>query len=79
MSRLSWIDLGQPERSLFLTAPLAKSAGGSQKCGRAGYQDTGDPGYQSVARLVREAVVRAWKAPRRDLEAIAPQMAGNFK
>jgi hypothetical protein len=43
------------------------------------HDDASDPDYQSVAKLVREAVVRAWQAPRRDLEVLAPQMVSNFK
>jgi mono/diheme cytochrome c family protein len=70
VSRLSWIDLQQPGQSLFLIAPLARSSGGSEKCGRPVYRDPSDPDYQVVLKLVREGVRKAWDAPRRDLVAL---------
>ena len=70
VSRLDWIDLRRPERSLFLAAPLAKAAGGTGKCGQAVYKDHNDPDYQAVSKLVRDAVRRAWEFPRRDLEVL---------
>ncbi len=71
VTRLSWIDLRQPDRSLFLIAPLAKPAGGTGKCSEAVYSDTGDADYQAVCTLVRKAVEKAWQLPRRDLESVA--------
>jgi hypothetical protein len=52
-------------------APLAKPAGGTQKCSEAVYKDTGDADYQAVRGLVRKAVEKAWQQPRRDLESVA--------
>jgi mono/diheme cytochrome c family protein len=69
VTRLSWIDLRRPDRSLFLAAPLAKAAGGTQKCSAAVYKDAGDADYQAVRTLVRQAVEKAWQFPRRDLES----------
>jgi len=71
VTRLGWIDLRQPDHSLFLVAPLAKPAGGSGKCSQAVYKDTRDADYQAVCRLVRQAVEKAWQFPRRDLESVA--------
>ena len=71
VTRLSWIDLRQPDRSLFLIAPLAKPAGGTGKCSQAVYRDTGDADYQAVRALVRQSVEKAWRLPRRDLESVA--------
>ncbi|PIU92266.1 MAG: hypothetical protein COY42_32260 [Armatimonadetes bacterium CG_4_10_14_0_8_um_filter_66_14] len=68
VTRLDWIDLQQPRRSLFLQAPLAKKAGGSGKCDDV-YKDETDADYQSLLRLVSAAVDRAWENPRRDLKA----------
>jgi len=70
VTRLSWIDLRQPDRSLFLAAPLAKAAGGTQKCSAAVYKDAGDADYQAVRTLVRQAVEKAWQFPRRDLVSV---------
>jgi mono/diheme cytochrome c family protein len=71
VTRLSWIDLRQPDRSLFLIAPLAKPSGGAQKCSEVVYKDTSDADYQAVRTLVRKAVEKAWQWPRRDLESLA--------
>jgi hypothetical protein len=71
VTRLSWIDLHQPDRSLFLAAPLARPAGGTGKCSQAVYRDTGDADYQAVRALVRQSVEKAWRLPRRDLESVA--------
>jgi hypothetical protein len=71
VSRLDWIDLRQPERTLFLRAPLRKSAGGSETCKGAVYQDTSDPDYRAVRELVTAAAQKAWASPRRDLQALA--------
>jgi mono/diheme cytochrome c family protein len=69
ISRLDWIDVVQPARTLFLSAPLARAAGGSGRCTQAVYPDATDPDYQAVHRLVFEAVQRALAQPRRDLQA----------
>jgi hypothetical protein len=70
VSRLDWIDLQEPEQSLFLTAPLAANAGGTEKCGATTYADTSDPDYDALLTLVGNAVNRAWTQPRRDLQAL---------
>jgi hypothetical protein len=72
VSRLDWIDVRQPLRSLFLTAPLAAKAGGTGKCQPPVYKDQTDPDYQALVALVQAAVRRAWERPRRDLRAFPP-------
>ena len=71
VTRLDWSDSRQPERTLFLRAPLNKSASGSQSCQGPVYKDDSDPDYQSVRELVTAAAQRAWQSPRRDLQALA--------
>ena len=73
VSRLDWIDLRQPERTLFLRAPLSKSAGGSQTCQGMVYTDSADPDYTVVSKLVASAVAKAWEYPRRDLQSLLEQ------
>jgi mono/diheme cytochrome c family protein len=70
VSRLDWIDLQQPERTLFLRTPLNKTAGGSQSCQGMIYQDASDPDYRSLRELVAAAVKKAWASPRRDLQTL---------
>ena len=76
VSRLDWIDLGDVRRSLFLAAPLAKSAGGSGRCAQPVYRDTADADYQAVLQRVQAAVEKAWAFPRRDLKALQEQRPG---
>ena len=70
VTRLDWIDLRHPEHTLFLRAPLSKSAGGTQRCQGAVYKDATDPDYQSLCATWLPAVEKAWAAPRRDLQAL---------
>jgi mono/diheme cytochrome c family protein len=73
VSRLDWIDLNAPEKSRFLVAPLAKSAGGTELCGKAVYNGTNDSDYATLLQVVEDAVKKAWQYPRRDLETLLEQ------
>lgn len=72
VSRLDWIDPRNADHSLCLTAPLARSAGGREKCAPATYRDRSDPDYQAVRKLLDAAVRRAWSEPRRDMAPLRP-------
>jgi hypothetical protein len=67
VSRLDWVDIRQPARSLFLSAPLNSAQAG--KC-KGAYKDATDADYQALLKSVREAVQKAWDNPRRDLTAL---------
>lgn len=67
ITRLDWIDLRSPDRSLFLTAPLAKEVGGTGKCKKAVYATKQDPDYLAIQSILELAVKKALAAPRRDL------------
>lgn len=71
VTRLDWINLFQPERTLFLRAPLKKSAGGTQTCPGAVYAGSDDPDYRKLRELVGSAARKAIESPRRDLHAVA--------
>ena len=73
ITRLDWIDLRQPDRTLFLLAPLSKPAGGTQACREPVYQDATDPDYHSGPDLVTAAARKAWQSPRRDLQTLTDQ------
>ena len=73
ISRLDWIDLDAPEKSLFLVAPLANAADGKKHCGKAVYADQNDPDYVTLRNVVEEAVKKAWQYPRRDLVTLLEQ------
>jgi len=72
VTRLDWIDLRDPDRALFLSAPLAGAVRERPGCGQAVYRDTQDPDYQAVRRLLTEALEKTWSRPRRDLVALEP-------
>ena len=57
VTRAYWIDIHRPAQSLFLTAPLASTAGGAEGCGQAVYQNHSDPDYRAVLELVDERLV----------------------
>ncbi|MDD4869369.1 MAG: hypothetical protein PHR77_02320 [Kiritimatiellae bacterium] len=67
ISRLDWIDIYNPAKSLFLKAPLAKNMGGTDKCGQSVYKNQDDSDYKSILQLIETAVNKAWENPRRDL------------
>jgi hypothetical protein len=70
ISRADWIDIYEPGQSLFLVAPLAKSAGGTQGCSVPTYKDQHDQDYAMLLQVVRAAVGKAWANPRRDLKSL---------
>jgi hypothetical protein len=70
VTRPDWVDLYDVKQTLFLSAPLARSAGGSQTCSTAIYQDRTDQDFATAAELVEQAVERAWRYPRRDLRSL---------
>ncbi len=69
VTRTDWIDLGRPERSRFLTAPLAKADSPAHRCPKPVYKDATDPDYRAVLQTISAAVAKAWDRPRRDLRA----------
>ena len=73
VTRTDWIDIQRPERSLFLTAPLARSAGGEARCAAPVYRDSSDAQYQAARALVQSAVDRLWENPRRDVIGLQRQ------
>jgi hypothetical protein len=70
ITRLDWIDLRDPARSLFLTAPLAQDSDGRERCTPPTYADSNDPDYRAARALVEAAVARQWERPRRDVAAL---------
>ncbi len=66
VTRADWIDLHAPEKTLFLSAPLTDA------CGKV-YSDRTDADYHAVLELIKEAVQKSWRLPRRDLAAMDRQ------
>ena len=57
-----------PEKNSFLLAPLAKAAGGTQKCGKPVFASTADPDYQKILRTFDPIHVLLKQRPRADME-----------
>jgi len=70
--RREWIRITEPEFNPFLVAPLAKSAGGAQKCGQPVFQSTSDPDYQAVLATFHPVEEMLRKRPRMDMPGSRP-------
>ena len=59
----------KPENNSFLLAPLAKSAGGTQKCGQAVFESTKDPDYKKIIEVFNPIREMLHDKPRADMLA----------
>ncbi len=59
----------QPDKNSFLLAPLAKTAGGTEKCGRPVFASTADPDYQKILQTFKPIQALLKERPREDLKA----------
>jgi hypothetical protein len=67
-----WTRIEQLQKNNFLMAPLARTAGGSEACGKAIFQNTTDADYQTILKTF-EPVTEALKAkPRIDMPGGKP-------
>jgi hypothetical protein len=58
----------RPENNSFLLAPLARSAGGTERCGRPVFLSTTDPDYQKILRTFVPVHALLKERPREDME-----------
>jgi hypothetical protein len=58
----------KPENNNFLLAPLARAAGGAEKCGRPVFLSTADPDYQKILRTFAPIHALLKQRPRADME-----------
>lgn len=75
--RREWVRITEAQFNPFLIAPLAKSAGGSQKCGKAVFADTSDPDYQAILSLFGPIEEMLRKTPRMDMPGGVPAATVN--
>ncbi len=59
-----------PEKNSFLLAPLAQSAGGTEKCGPGVFQSTADPDYQKILQTFAPIQQLLQQLPREDMAAL---------
>lgn len=65
-------NLSRPAKSLFLQAPLAKSAGGLELCGQVVFADTGDADYQSILAAIGRAADQLAEGKRFGMPGFVP-------
>ncbi|HEY3320204.1 MAG TPA: hypothetical protein VGP72_07050 [Planctomycetota bacterium] len=72
--RKVWTRVQHPEFNSFLTAPLAKSAGGTEKCGKAIFATKDDPDYQAILKTFEPVNELLKKKPREDMPGAEPPL-----
>jgi hypothetical protein len=70
--RRVWTRITEPELNNFLLAPLAKSAGGAEKCKKVIFADTSDRDYQAILKTFRPVMKTLKQTPRMDMPAGRP-------
>ncbi len=65
--RRVWTRITEPHFNPFLMAPLAKEAGGNEKCGKAIFETTADPDYQAILATFTPAIEMLRLNPRMDM------------
>ena len=65
-------NLDRPEYSIFLRAPLAKSAGGLELCGQPVFQDKTDKDYATILARIEDASQRLQAEKRFDMPGFRP-------
>jgi hypothetical protein len=58
-----------PEKNSFLLAPLSRTAGGTEKCGKPVFASPADPDYQKILRTFAPIHALLKERPRADMEA----------
>ena len=60
----------KPENNSFLLAPLAKSAGGTEKCGQAVFKSKDDADYKKIMEVFEPIQEMLYHRPRMDMVAL---------
>jgi hypothetical protein len=70
--RREWTRVTEPQWNPFLVAPLAKSAGGSEKCGEPVFPSTDEPDYQAILAAFKPTEAMLAATPRIDMPGGQP-------
>jgi len=73
-----YLRVTNPHLNAFLLAPLAKSAGGTQQCGKAVFTDTTDPDYKAVLKTFEPTDKAIRAVPRMDMPGAKPHACCNI-
>ncbi|MCU0870987.1 MAG: hypothetical protein MUE50_01450 [Pirellulaceae bacterium] len=65
-------NLDRPAHSVFLRAPLAKSAGGLERCGPPVFKDTDDQDYREILARIEDASRQLQQQKRFDMPGFRP-------
>ena len=77
LPRPVWTRITNPQLNNFLIAPLARSAGGTEACGKAVFASTEDPDYQAILRSFDAALEKLKTSPRDDMPGTKPSAEVN--
>lgn len=75
--RREWLRVTNPQFNDFLMAPLARSAGGTEKCGRPVFADREDPDYQAILSAFAPLGELITTTPRMDMPGAQPSCEVN--
>lgn len=70
--RRTWTRITEPAKNLFLLAPLAKEAGGTEQCGKVIFADKNDPDYQTILKTFTPIRQMLMEKPRIDMPGGKP-------
>ena len=65
-------NLDRPEKSIVLTAPLSRDAGGLELCGRPVFENTSDPAYREIHAAIEAAAKQLAEQKRFDMPGFRP-------
>ncbi len=75
--RREWTRVTNPQLNAFLLAPLARTAGGTERCGKAVFADASDPDYQTILATFTPVLELLAKTPRMDMPGAQPSCEVN--
>lgn len=70
--RTEWTRVTEVAWNTFLLAPLARAAGGTERCGAAVFADTSDPDYQAILGTLTPLEESLRSHPRTDMPGAQP-------
>jgi len=72
LPRRAWVRITEPHWNHFLMAPLAKSAGGNERCGKAVFLTKDDPDYRAILATFEPVEKMLKENPRMDMPGGEP-------
>jgi hypothetical protein len=72
-----WTRITNPQFNSFLLAPLAKSAGGTERCGKPVFESTDDADYQAILATFEPVHKLLSATPRLDMPGSTPSVEVN--